>query len=48
MQAGVLIARLLLPQIYELYKKQKEKKFEVLAISIDTFKSRLAEICEKQ
>jgi thiol-disulfide isomerase/thioredoxin len=26
----------LLPQIYELYKNQKEKKFEVLAISIDT------------
>jgi len=26
----------LLPQIFELYKNQKEKKFEVLAISIDT------------
>ncbi len=26
----------LLPQIYELYKNQKEKKFEVLAVSIDT------------
>lgn len=29
----------LLPQINELYKSQKEKKFEVLAISIDTLKS---------
>ncbi len=26
----------LLPQIYEFYKEQKEKKFEVLAVSIDT------------
>jgi len=26
----------LLPEIYDLYKKQKEKKFEVLAVSIDT------------
>ena len=26
----------LLPQVYELYKNQKEKKFEVIAISIDT------------
>jgi len=26
----------LLPQIYDLYKNQKDKKFEVLAISIDT------------
>ena len=29
----------LLPQVYELYKNQKEKKLEVLAISIDTSKS---------
>ena len=29
----------LLPQIYDLYKKQKEKKFEVLAVSIDTSKT---------
>ena len=29
----------LLPQIYELYKNQKEKKFEVLAVSIDTSKT---------
>ncbi|HSW55550.1 MAG TPA: TlpA disulfide reductase family protein, partial [Ignavibacteriaceae bacterium] len=29
----------LLPEIYDLYKKQKEKKFEVLAISIDTSKT---------
>ena len=26
----------LLPEIYDVYKKQKEKKFEVLAVSIDT------------
>jgi peroxiredoxin len=26
----------LLPQVYELYKNQKEKKFEVMAVSIDT------------
>ena len=26
----------LLPQVYELYKNQKEKKFEVFAVSIDT------------
>jgi peroxiredoxin len=26
----------LLPQVYELYKNQKEKKFEVIAVSIDT------------
>ena len=26
----------LLPQVYELYKNQKEKKFEVLAVSIDS------------
>ena len=26
----------LLPEIYDIYKKQKEKKFEVLAVSIDT------------
>ena len=26
----------LLPQVYDLYKNQKEKKFEVLAVSIDT------------
>ena len=29
----------MLPQIYELYKNQKEKKFEVLAVSIDTSKT---------
>lgn len=29
----------MLPQIYNLYKNQKEKKFEVLAISIDTSKT---------
>ena len=29
----------LLPQIHELYKNQKDKKFEVLAISIDTSKT---------
>jgi len=29
----------LLPQIYDLYKNQAEKKFEVLAISIDTSRS---------
>ncbi len=29
----------MLPQIYELYKDQKEKKFEVLAVSIDTSKT---------
>ena len=29
----------LLPQIYEYYKNQKEKKFEVLAISIDTLRT---------
>jgi peroxiredoxin len=29
----------LLPQIYDLYKNQKEKKLEVLAISIDTSKA---------
>lgn len=28
----------MLPQIYELYKNQKDKKFEVLAVSIDTSK----------
>ena len=26
----------LIPQVYELYKNQKEKKFEVMAVSIDT------------
>jgi peroxiredoxin len=29
----------LLPQIYEIYKGQKEKKFEVLAVSIDTLRT---------
>ncbi|MBS4036080.1 MAG: TlpA family protein disulfide reductase [Ignavibacterium sp.] len=29
----------MLPQIYNLYKNQKEKKFEVIAISIDTSKT---------
>lgn len=29
----------LLPQIYDLYKNQKEKKLEVIAVSIDTLKS---------
>jgi len=29
----------LLPQVYELYKNQKEKKFEVMAVSIDTSKT---------
>jgi thiol-disulfide isomerase/thioredoxin len=29
----------MLPQIYELYKNQKDKKFEVLAVSIDTSKT---------
>jgi peroxiredoxin len=29
----------LLPQVYDLYKDQKEKKFEVLAVSIDTSKT---------
>ena len=29
----------LLPQIYDLYKNQKEKKIEVLAVSIDTSKT---------
>jgi thiol-disulfide isomerase/thioredoxin len=29
----------LLPQVYELYKNQKEKKFEVVAVSIDTSKT---------
>ena len=36
----------LLPQIYDLYKNQKEKKFEVLAISIDTSKNRLVKLCK--
>ncbi|NWF89887.1 MAG: AhpC/TSA family protein, partial [Ignavibacteriaceae bacterium] len=29
----------LLPQVYKVYKEQKEKKFEVIAISIDTSKT---------
>jgi peroxiredoxin len=29
----------MLPQIYELYKEQKEKKLEVVAVSIDTLKT---------
>jgi len=29
----------LLPQVYELYKYQKEKKFEVVAVSIDTVRT---------
>jgi peroxiredoxin len=29
----------LLPQVYELYKNQKEKKFEVIAVSIDTVRT---------
>jgi peroxiredoxin len=29
----------ILPQIYELYKNQKEKKFEVIAVSIDTLRT---------
>ena len=29
----------MLPRIYELYKNQKDKKFEVLAVSIDTLKT---------
>lgn len=37
----------LLPQIYELYKNQKEKKIEVVAISIDTLKTDWLNFVEK-